>query len=154
MGTGESYEGVSEKSIPDKITTLKSLAISFEMKCKGFKFDVANNKWVPSGTGMALAGSNTIDAGSGIIATFAENINLITSKDIEKFTMEFTDAFFKFNVMLLNDPATPAENHKPVIKMFKDTLSNIGDIITSSKGLIGKVFDNPQLLEDNNESYI
>lgn len=145
------YEVSGEKNLPDKITALKNLATSFDMKMKGFKLDTGNEQWVISGT--ALAGGNFINLATGILSSFAENANLLTTKNMDKFIMEFTDGFFKVNVLILNDPNTPSENYKAVIKMFKDTLSNIGDIITGSKSTVAKVFDNPELLKYDNGSY-
>lgn len=147
----ESYEVSGERTLPDKITALKNLAKSFDMKMNGFKLDTTNDSWVIAGT--ALAGGNTINLATGILSSFAENANLITTKTAEKFLMEFTDGFFKVNVMILNDPNTPADNYKAVIKIFKDTLSNIGDIITGSKAHMVKVFDNPELLKYNDSEY-
>lgn len=145
MVGGNNYEVSGERNLPDKITALKNLAKSFDMKMNGFKLDTGNEQWIIAGT--ALAGGTLINQATGIISSFAENANLITTKQAEKFLMEFTDAFFKVNVMILNDPNTPSENYKAVIKMFKDTLSNIGDIITGSKSTMVKVFDNPELLK-------
>ena len=140
-----------EKTLPDKITALKNLAKSFEMKMCGYKPDTSNDKWVIAGE--ALAGSSAIDQASGIIYSFAENANLFTTKTADKFLIEFTDAFYKTSVSILNDQATPSENHRAVIKMFKDTLSNIGDIITGSKQTLSKIFDNPDLLRNPESEY-
>src|SRR5690606_6790981 len=111
---------------------------------EGFKLDTSNDKWVPNGQDgirYPLASSNIINQAVGIISSFTEDINLLTNKKEEKFLMEFTDAFFKFNGMVLNDSGTPQENHRVVIKMFKDTMSNIGDIIIGSKAIFQKIYD-------------
>lgn len=149
--TLESHELTGERSLPEKITALKNLAKSYDMKMNGWKLDSSNDRWVISG--KALAGSKLINQTTGILSSFAENANLLTTKTQEKFLMEFTDSFFKANVMILNDQATPADNHRAVIKMFKDTLSNIGDIITGSKSTLQKIFDNPELLKEGNSDF-
>lgn len=151
MREQNTHEVMGEKTLPDKITALKNLAKSFDMKMNGYKSNSSNDSWVICG--KALATSNLINQATGILSSFAENANLITTKDKDKFLMEFTDAFFKVNVMILNDPGTPSENHRAVIKMFKDTLSNIGDIITGSKASLIKIFDNPEILKYENGDY-
>lgn len=145
-------EITGEKTLPDKITALKNLAKSFEMKMSGYKPDTSNDSWVIAGE--ALAGSTAIVQSSGIIYSFAENANLFTTKTPDKFLLEFTDAFFKTAVSILNDQATPSENHRAVLKMFKDTLSNVGDIITGSKATLSKIFDNPDLLKNQDNDYV
>lgn len=139
---GESYDITGERNLPDKLTALKNLAKSFDMKMSGFKLDTSNDKWVIAG--KALTGSDFITQSTGIISSFAENANLITTKTADKFLMEFADAFYRTNVMLLNDMSIPQDNYRAVIKMFKDTMSNIGDIITGSKSAMVKIFDNPE----------
>ena len=147
----ENFDISGERSIPDKITALKNMAKSYEMKMRGFKLDTANDKWVISG--KALAGSDLIIQSTGIILSFAENANLMTSKSPEKFMMEFADAFYRINVAILNDMATPASTYRSVIKMYKDTLSNIGDIITVSRETMQKVFNNYELKESGDGEY-
>ncbi len=144
-------EVTGEKTLPDKLTALKNLAKSFDMKMKGWTQDTSNDNWVISG--KALAGSVLINQATGILSSFAENANLLTTKDADKFLMEFTDGFFKVNGMILNDPATPGENHRAVIKMFKDTFSNIGDIITGSSRKLERIFENPELLKEYGGNY-
>lgn len=140
------YDTTNQSNLPDKVSALKNLANSFDMKMRGFKMNTTNDQWIPAGE--ALAGSKVIDQGTGMITSFAEEVNLMTTKDKEKFLMEFTDAFFKFNVMILNDQATPQETHRAVAKIFKDTFSNIGDIITGSKSTYAKMFDNPDFQKE------
>ncbi len=139
METSESYNVAGERNIHDKVTSLKNLAKSYEMKMRGFGVDTTNEAWKPMG--KALSGKEFITQSSGIIYSFAEPSNLMTGKSPEKFMMEFADAFYRVNTMILNDQSTPASNYRAVIKMFKDTLSNVGDIITVSKNYLQKIFD-------------
>jgi len=148
MVQNHNHDISGEKNLPDKMTALKNMAKGFEMKMSGFKLDTSNEKWIIAG--KALATSDLISKASGIIGTYTENINLITTKSPEKFLMEFTDAFFKVNVMILNDEGIPADNHRAIIKIFKDTMSNIGDVITGSRILVQKVFDNEKAFETYN----
>ena len=138
MAQGESHDVTGEGTLPDKITALKNLAKSYDMKMRGFKLDTSNDKWVIAG--KALSGSDLITQSTGIISSFAENANLMTTKPPEKFLREFADAFYRINTQILNDMSTPMENYRAVIKMFKDTMSNIGDIITGSKSSLEGIF--------------
>lgn len=147
----ESLDITGERSLPDKITALKNLALSYDMKMRGFKLDSSNDKWIIAG--KALAGSNLITQSTGIISSFAENANLMTGKTIEKFMMEFADAFYRINTMILNDMATPEKNYRAVIKMFKDTMSNIGDIITVSRSTLKEIFHNLELKDSRDGDY-
>lgn len=130
---------LQEKTIPDKITAIKNLVVSYEMRLRGGVYNPNNNSWVIKE--KALIGENFIRKSTGIINSYSENANLFTTKEIDKFNLEFADAFFKVNAMLLNDPTTKRDNYKSVIKMFKDTLGNIGDIIIGSKDSLKSIFE-------------
>lgn len=143
----DSYDAESSKDIPSKISALRNITKSYEMKIRGFKLDSNNGKWLINS--KALASSNVITQSVGVLSSFTEDINLITTKTMEKFIMEFTDAFFKINGVILNDEASPAITHRAVLKMFKDSMSNTGDIITGSRHMFSKVFDNERLLDNN-----
>lgn len=127
------------KTIPDKITALRNMSISYEMRLRGGVFDTNTNSWIIKN--RALAGENFINNTTGIITSFCENVNLFTTKNREQFILEYSDAFFKVNNMALNDLTINEQNYKPVIKMFKDTLGNIGDVILGSKDSLKGVFD-------------
>lgn len=143
MDSSDNHDVTGEKRLHDKITALKNLAKSYDMKINGFKLNTSNDSWQISGE--ALATSMFITQSTGILSSFAENANLITTKTYDKFVMEFSDAFFKVNGMIVNDPGIAQENHRALIKMFKDTLSNIGDIIVGSKEMMKKIFENPEI---------
>jgi hypothetical protein len=151
MGYQENNEITGERNLPDKITSLKNLAKSYDMRMRGFKWESSNDKWVIAG--KALAGSNFITQSVGIITSFAEYANLMTTKTKEKFMMEFADAFYRVNTMILNDESIPQELYRAVIKMFKDTMSNIGDIIVGSKETMKKIFEKEEFISNNQEDY-
>lgn len=144
-----SHDITGERSLPDKITALKNLAKSYNMKMRGFELDTSNDKWLI--TGKALSSSDLITQSTGIISSFAENANLMTGKTPEKYMMEFADAFYRINTAILNDMGTPAENYRAVIKMFKDTMSNVGDIITVSREYLQQIFKRFDLDNTSNE---
>lgn len=141
MAYAESYDITGETRFRDKITAIKNLAKSYEMRMRGFRWDTSNDKWVISG--KALAGDDFINQSVGIVTSFAEPANLMTTKKLEKFVMEFADGFFRINVQCVNDISVPADTNRTAIKMFKDTMSNLGDIITGSKNDLKSVFKDP-----------
>jgi len=147
----QSYDVSGERSLPDKITALKNIAKSYDMKMRGFKLDTSNDKWTIAG--KALAGSDFITQSTGIISSFAENANLMTGKTPEKFLMEFADAFYRINTAILNDMSIPAANYRAIIKMYKDTLSNIGDIITVSRSTLKDIFRTYEIKEQGESEY-
>lgn len=139
----ESFEISGEHNLRDKFTAIKNLAKSYEMRLRGFKWSTSGEKWVHYGD-KALTGGNFITSTTGIISSFTEYANLITTKDKEKFARQYMDAFMRVNVMMLNDPTVPAKNYRAVIKMFKDTMDNTGDIITGSRELTRSSFREEQ----------
>ena len=128
-----------ESNLTDKVTAIKNFAKSYEMRLRGGTFDTSTNSWIIKN--KALVGNDFINLTTGILTSFCENSNLFTTKDKDKFLFEFADAFFKVNVMCLNDDSLKEENYKPALKMFKDTMSNVGDIITGSKEDLKSIFD-------------
>lgn len=145
----ETYDIQSERNLPEKITAIKNIAISYNLLLRGYQINPATNKYEISG--KALIGSSFIKATTNILHSFCEYANLITTKSEEKFVQEFADAFFRVNVMLVNDDTRTKETYRPVIKIFKDRMSSIGDIITGSRDLATKVFDNDKLLEESSD---
>lgn len=146
----EENEITGERNLTDKLTALKNLAKSYEMRCRGYRPSGNNDKWQI--TGKALAGTNFINQSTGILMSFAEPANLITTKLPEKFQREMADAFFRVNVACLNDETITMHNYRTVIKMFKDTMSNIGDIIVGSKGTLSPLF-RQQAEEENQNTF-
>ena len=127
-----------EQSLSGKITSIKNFAKSYEMRLRGGTFDSTSNSWIIKN--KALVGDDFINITTGILTSFCESANLFTDKDYDKFLFEFSDAFFKVNVMCLNDISLKERKYRGVLKMFKDTLSNIGDIITGSKDSLKDIF--------------
>ena len=128
-----------EKKLTDKVTAIKNFAKSYEMRLRGGVFDTTTNGWVLKN--KALVGSKFINLSTGVLTSFCENANLFTTKDKDKFLFEFADAFYKVNGLCLNDVSVKESYYRSALKMFKDTLSNIGDIITGSKDSLKAIFD-------------
>lgn len=136
-----------ERSVNDKITALKNIAKSYEMKLKGYKLSSNNEKYEISG--RALAPEDIITASTGILGSYTEYSNLITTKHPDKFAYESADAFFKVNVMLLNHDGLKSENYRTVLKMFKDSMSNVGDIICGSRSFMEKIVHKEEPKEED-----
>lgn len=140
----ESYDIQGEGRIPDKITAIKNIAVTYNLLLRGYSINPATNKYQISG--KALIGSRFINQTTNILHSFCEYSNLITTKDMEKFSMEFADAFFRVNAMLVNDQTRTKHTYRAVIKIFKDRMSAIGDIITGSRELTQEIFKNEKIL--------
>lgn len=148
---GNEYETTitGEDNLHNKITAIKNMAKSYEMRLKGFKWDITNNSWIPNNT--ALVGKNFIDLTVGILTSFCESANLLTTKDEESFAIQYADAFYKVNVLALNDETLRDNKYRSVIKMFKDTLRNIGDILIGSREIMQMSFSNGEQQEQQTE---
>ena len=146
MVSQESFEISGEHKLPDKISAIKNLAKSYNLRVRGFSWNTSNDSWIIAG--KALAGSDFINETTGIITSFAEPANLMTTKDPQKFLMEFADAFFRVNTAAVNDLSIPQSTYRALIKMFKDTMSNIGDIITGSREIYREIYKNPEFMNE------
>lgn len=140
-----------EGKLTDKVTSIKNFAKSYEMRLRGGTFDTTTNSWIIKN--KALVGSDFINLSTGILMSFCESANLFTTKDKDKFLFEFADAFFKVNGFCLNDVSLKVRNYKPALKMFKDTLGNIGDIITGSKEDIKGIFNKFEEQQEQGEDF-
>jgi hypothetical protein len=129
-----------ETTLHNKVTAIKSLAKSYQKRLEGFRWDSSSSEWKPFG--KALVGQDFITETTGIITSYCEYANLITTKDENKALFEYGDAFYRVNGMYLNydDELCPAEHYRSVIKMFKDTLGNVIDIITGSGDKLKDIF--------------
>lgn len=129
-----------DKNMSDKVTKLNEIATAYKMILEGRTFIEEDNGWKQ--TGQAIAGKKFIALSYGIINSFSQESNLLTQKDIDKFNIQFIDAFEKVNNFILRDRSVSERDSRIIIKMFKDKLTNIGDIITGSAENMAKVFGN------------
>lgn len=139
------------KNIPDKITALRNMAVSYEMRLRGGVYNSSTGSWVLKN--KSLAGQEFINQTTGMLTSFCENVNLFTTKKEDKFLLEFADAFYRVNVFCLNDQTVPVETYRAVIKMCKDTLSNIGDVILGSKDTLKGVFEKYETPNEETEEF-
>ena len=136
MSSIETLEVSGEITLKDKITAIKNLSKSLELRLRGYMYNTSNEKW--NVVGFSLAGKDFINKVVGMVNSFSETANLITTKNEEKFFVQYADFFRRLNNLLLNDETITAENYRTIIKMCKDTMVNIGDIITGSRDFISK----------------
>lgn len=124
--------------IKEKATSIKSLVRSLELRLKGYEWDAKGDKFVYRGT--ALCGTPVIDKAVGLLQPFCEEANLLTIKKDLVFSRQKWEINSTFNETLLADQGCYAKNYKVIMKMFKTTLQNIGDIILGSKDIMRPVF--------------
>ena len=129
----------ASKNVSDNVLKVNRIAESFKNVLEGKEFDEENNEFVQSST--SIAGSSFIRLSYGLLNSFSESSNLVTKKDINKFNIQFEDAFRKVNSAVLLDRTITDKDARMVIKLFKDKLCNIGDIITNTNGNMRSLFD-------------
>lgn len=125
MEDGHEIQG--EKILEDRITAIKNIPKSYEMRMRGYIWKQSSNEWEINRP--AFAGSDYISQTTLMISSYCEPPNLITRKSAEKYLRQFSDAFFRMLTMAVNDLTVKQENMRAIVKIFKDIMDNIGDII-------------------------
>lgn len=120
------------------ILRLNNIATEFKAILEGKEKQEGTETYVQ--TKRALASQSFINSSYGILNSFSEQVNLVSSKDMDTFYIQFADAFRKINNMILKDRAIQPSNYSVIIKMMKDRLLNIGEIITNNKGNMESIF--------------
>jgi len=141
----------TDKNISEKVTKINSISMNYKFILEGKSFIPEDN--VYKQTSLALAGKRFINLSYSILNSFSEESNLITKKDMDKFIVQFEDAFVKVNDAGLLDRTISEKDLRLIIKIFKDKLMNIGDIITGSSGNMDKVFTKYQDDLDNDRNF-
>lgn len=128
-----------DKEVQKKVTKLSHLAMAFRMTIEGKEYDEEKGGYRQ--TGKAIAGKRIINKMNGILTAFASESNLLTSKQMEQsFIVQYADACRKVETELLRDRTVSERDTRVIFKTFKDTLFNIGEIITGSKENMRAVF--------------
>lgn len=127
-----------DKEVSKKVTKLTQLAMSYRMTLEGKSYDEEKGGYKQ--TGKAMAGQRFIAKTYAVLNSYASEANLLTQKDIETFVMQYWDACRKVFNESLRDRSISERNQRVILKIFKDTLFNIGEIITGSKDNMAKVF--------------
>jgi len=123
----DGHEIQGEKILEDRVTAIKNIPKSYEMRMRGYIWKQSSNEWEINRP--AFAGSDYISQTTLMISSYCEGPNLITKKGPEKFLRQFSDAFFRMLTMAVNDITVKQEDMRSIVKVFKDIMDNIGDII-------------------------
>ena len=132
----------------DKITNIKNLARSFELRLLGYEWDDAGQKFRYNGN--VLCGTETAKILVGLIQPFSESISLIGELDRLTYEKRFYNLMRTVNSKLIKQEDCPTENYEVIWEMFKNTLDNITDVTIKSKSFIGKIF-NPEKEEKESD---
>ena len=123
------------------ILKLNNIALEYKAILEGKKKEEGSETYVQ--VGRAIASQKFIDVTYGFLNSHSEQANLVTSKDEETFFIQFVDAFNKVNNLILQDRSISPKVQSSIVKLVKDRLKNIGDIITNNKGnmdaVIGRI---------------
>jgi hypothetical protein len=130
----------SYSKLTDKITAMRWITRSVELRLLGYEWDKSGNKFVYKGT--ALTGKDTASKFVGLLDPFTAEINLFSKKEFQKWVQQRYEIATTFNEWVLNAPDVPAGNQKIVLKIFRNTLQNIADVSLHSKPALEKLFGN------------
>lgn len=119
-----------------KLLQLQNIAREYKATLEGkTRADQSDSdKIVFKQTGKALASRNFIHITHSILYSYADQANIASNKTIDQFFIQFKDAFDKVQNMALRDSTISDRDHSGIIKLFKDKLLNIGQIITNETG--------------------
>jgi len=137
----EDIVNINQKNIKNKATFISKLVDSLELTLSGYARDKNGEKKY---TGNVLAGTTVITKAVGLLNPFSDESNLITSKEKKVFYKQKHEINSTFNEVLLKEMGSRSKNYKEIMKMFKTTLQNIGDIILDSKAFMSSILTNPK----------
>lgn len=123
-----------EKSGKEEITSIKNMVRNLSFRLSGYIYSTENNELIPSG--KPLATTNIINVAVSLLQPFADNSNLITSKEKLVFFRQKWEINTAFNRFVAKNIGDNTDNYEVIIKSFKTTLQNIGDIILNSKDIM------------------
>jgi len=136
-----------DKEVSKKVTKLTQLAMSYRMVLEGKSFDEESEGYKQ--TSKSIAGKRFIAKSYGLLMSYASESNLLTQKDMDTFAMQYWDTCRKVESELLRDRSINEKNTRVIFKMFKDTLFNIGEIITGAGKNMDAIFG--KIVEDRKE---
>lgn len=133
-GNKETIDQQSTFDFKGKITSIRRIVTRFERKLEGYIYSSSGN--TIEFTGRALAHSDIIQKGVGLLQSFADESNLMTIKDHGTWIEQRYYNYMTFLSAMINHTSDNTENDRVVLQMFVDSLQNIGDIIMGSKGMM------------------
>ena len=123
------------------MTSINRIAENYEMTLSGRELQKKGDTDVWVQTGKSIAGNSFIRLSGALLRSFADESNLISDKTIDDFRLQFMDAFNKASATIMRDRSIAETNHRNILKIFKDRMWNVGDIITNTKGNMKSIFD-------------
>lgn len=133
----ETYS-IKTLDLADKATSIQEIANSYDLTMRGYSINLAESRWEI--TGQAMMTEEYIRATTSILQSFCNQANLITTKDEDKFFRAYADAFHRVNALLLNNKTRNGDMYNVSIKLFKDHMESIGDILVGSRNLMENVY--------------
>ena len=138
----------SYKDIRDKVTAMRWITRSVELRLLGYEWDKSGSKFVYKGN--ALTGKETASKFVGLLDPFTAELNLISKKDFQKWVQQRYELATTFNEWVLNSSDVPAQNQKIVLKIFRNTLQNLADASLHSKEMLAKLFGTDAPIQGDN----
>lgn len=114
----------------ERLLKINNIPLEYKATLEGKKKDEETGEYIQ--VGKAMASSNFIRISFSILNSFGDQSNIVSKKQIETFFIQFRDAFNKINAMILRDRAIDEKNTSGIIKMFKDKMLNLGEIISGN----------------------
>jgi len=125
---------ISEKSRKDEIISLNNMVRNLCFRLSGYVWSAEKNSMVYSG--KPLATTDIINSASSLLQSFSENSNLITSKSKLVFYRQRWEISSEFNRFVVKHIGDNTDNYGIIMKSFRSTLQNMGDIILESKDIM------------------
>jgi len=139
-----------DKELNNMLLRVNLITLEFKMILEGKTVSDDNKNYLQ--TSKAMIGDHSIKLLCSLLQSYSAMANLVSQKDIEKFNIQFIDAFIKANNYILRDRTVKEKDARMIIKLFKDKLCNIGDIITNNKKNMESVMGRMEEVENKNLS--
>lgn len=139
-----------KNSVQGKATSIKSAIRVMELRLRGYEWSAKNDKYFY--TGRVLAGPIVINKATSLLQPFAEEANLITGKQFSTFSKQKWEVCSTFNKTLLAELGCWSEDYEVVMKIFKNSVQNIGDVILTSKEVLKDWYGQSSVEERNDNN--
>lgn len=134
-----------------ELLKINNIALEYKYTLEGKTLDESEGKWIQ--TGVALAGYDFIKITFSMMNSFAELANLVSAKKQLDFYMQYKDSVKKQFVLVRKDRSIIAKNKSSVMKLFKDKLLNIGDIICNTDGNMDSIVKGLEAKKDEEDLF-
>ena len=134
-----------------ELLKINNIALEYKYTLEGKTLDESEGKWIQ--TGVALAGYEFIKITFSMINSYAELANLVSGKTQTDFYMQYKDSVKKQFILVRKDRSIEAKNKSSVMKLFKDKLLNIGDIICNTDGNMASIVKGLEAKKDDEDIF-